>query len=98
MIYEKMSVRHLGQIMGALGEAIGIVSWSATHFKEAGDKDRAQALEHCQALLSQLVWGLPEGLVYLDGAIAMTKKEEEDRNTLRRNTEAIIAAAKKHSA
>lgn len=96
MKYERMSVRHLGQIMGALGEAIGIVSWSATHFKDAGDKERALALEQCQALLSQLVWGLPDGLVYLDGAVHMTEKEEDDRLTLRRNTEAIIAAARKH--
>jgi hypothetical protein len=96
MKYEKMSVRHLGQIMGALGEAIGIVSWSATHFKDAGDKERALALEQCQALLSQLVWGLPDGLVYLDGAVHMTEEEEGDRSTLKRNTEAIIDAAKTH--
>jgi hypothetical protein len=96
MKYEKMSVRHLGQVMGALGEAIGIVTWSASHFKDAGDKERALALEECQAILSQLVWGLPDGLVYLDGHEQISKKEEEDRWKLRRDTEEIIARSKKH--
>lgn len=96
MKYEKMSVRHLGQVMGALGEAIGIVTWSASHFKDAGDKERALTLEQCQALLSQLVWGLPDGLVYLDAVEHMSKKEEEDRCKLQRDTEALIARSRKH--